>query len=263
MKTFTKILALILIACIVLALMLSCNKEKKYSDLALQHLKSRYAENTFTVNNVVREGDTSGRYVVDANCNEDKIDFKVFVYSSLLISDGYSVTKANSIVDSELDSLLTENHYDEYVSDIQWLRIYNESGTDYSFVEVNDPEKVTLEDVKDISKIVFRKDISLEDISELIISLSELLEETCINLETISFEFVINGKTYVATLPVSYIDSALSEEVLEFLEEKIQESNKDETISHFYWKETEAIVITVSEETETLESTQVEEPNNK
>ena len=255
MKTFSKILALVLVLCMVVVLLLSCNKEEKYAEVALKHLETKYETKEFEVKNIVREGNTSGRYVVDAVCDDDNVHFNVFVYSSLLISDGYSVEKANAVMREQFKNTLADNLLEDYVSDVEWLRIYNEPHTDYSFVDVDDPESVTVDKVENIYKLKFVNGLTLEKVSQLIIDCSDAFSEDFGSLESITYEFELDGLKYDATFPVSVTNSKTAEDVQVFLKQKIESKSSDGNAA-FYWQETEAIVITVEDESTSIETTE-------
>lgn len=256
MKTFSKILAFVLVGCIVLLLLLSCDKNKEYSKMALDYLEEKYDNKDFSVNSVVREGKTSGRYVVNAQSSDDKVSFDVFVYSSILISDGYSVTKANMNMNELFDDVLTENNLKESVNSITWLRLFNEQDTDYSFVSVENPDQVTSKDVENIYKVVLSEKLNLDDISKVIKALSDSLADKFVELKDVTYEFVLDGKTYNTTLPVSITEDKTSEEIMEFIQGKIDAKSENEPTRNFYWQESEVVVITVEDESTALETTE-------
>lgn len=256
MKTFSKILAFVLVGCIVLLLFLSCDKNKEYSKMALDYLEEKYDDKDFSVNSVIREGKTSGRYVVNAQSSDDKVSFDVFVYSSILISDGYSVTKANLNMNKLFDDVLAENELKESVDSITWLRLYNELDTDYSFVSVENPDQVASEDVQNIYKVVLSDKLDMEEISKVIKTLSDALAENFLELKDVTYEFVLDGKTYNATLPVSVTVDKSSDEIKEFIQEKIDAQSENEPTRNFYWQESEVVVITVEDESTALETTE-------
>jgi len=260
MKTFSKIIAFVLVGCIVLLLLLSCDKNKEYSKMALDYLEEKYDDKDFSVNSVVREGKTSGRYVVNAQSSDDKVSFDVFVYSSILISDGYSVTKANLNMNNLFDDVLTENNLKESVNSITWLRLYNEQDTDYSFVSVENPDQVASEDVENIYRVVLSDKLNLEEISKVIKTLSDALAENFLELKDVTYEFVLDGTTFNATLPVTVTVDKSSEEIKEFLQEKINAQTENEPSRSFYWQESDIVVITVEDETTVLETSEL--PSN-
>ena len=260
MKTFSKILAFVLVGCLVLLLLLSCDKNKEYSKMALDYLEEKYDDKDFSVNSVIREGKTSGRYVVNAQCIDDKVSFDVFVYSSILISDGYSVTKANLNMNTLFDEVLNESNLKESVNSITWLRLFNEQDTDYSFVSVENPDQVASEDVENIYRVVLSEKLNLEEISSVIKTLSDALAENFQELKDVTYEFILEGTTFNATLPVSVTLDKSSEEIKGFLQEKIDAQSGNEPTRNFYWQESDVVVITVEDETSLLETT--EQPTN-
>ena len=96
----------------------------------------------------------------------------------------------------------------------------------------------------------------MEEISKVIKTLSDALAENFLELKDVTYEFVLDGKTYNATLPVSVTVDKSSDEIKEFIQEKIDAQSENEPTRNFYWQESEVVVITVEDESTALETTE-------
>lgn len=194
------IIAAILLTCV------ACSLQKKYENAAGDYLKNKYPQRKFEMLSYEKDNnDTSGRYIVKIKCLNDNVTFDMYIYSSILITDSYNVDRANFNMKTLLKPILEDSGVEDKISNIEWLRKYNEESTDGSFISYDYPEDITIDNLKNsIYRVYIDETLELQDIAFVISRISRAFELNDKSL-TIGFQFKYNNKNYVATLETSEV----------------------------------------------------------
>ena len=122
----------------------------------------------------------------------------VFMYSSIAITDSYSVEKANTEI-NEIISAATGEELLLKFKYINWYDIYADRATDYRFREVELKETFSLSDIKEIDEIKISESVQSADVGgviyDLMYALCSKAENQC-NIEKAEFVFKIGRYTY-------------------------------------------------------------------
>lgn len=243
MKKIIRIIALLLLIVSTILLSVSCSLQKKYEQAASDYLKNKYPQRKFEMLSYRKNpDDSSGRYEVEVRCLTDDIEFEMYIYSSILITDSYNIERANERMYVLLDSILTDSLVKDKVDNIEWLRKYNEESTDGSFVEYDYPEDITLKDLKSIYRIFINKELSIEEIAKVICNISRSFELNEKSLESVGFSFVLNDVEYVLNVSTEFASYKTEEEVVNFINTAIENTSNTK---NFYWETTQAIPLVV------------------
>lgn len=205
MKNFRKTVACIIAAAFLL-IMTSCSSEKVVNAVN-DHLEIEYPGQTFSVKEYTKRTETSGRYEVDVVCQNDNVDFQMYIYSNILSTDSYSVEKANNVMSGLIVDQLTRIHGD--VSDvykkIQWLDIYDDDAVDYRFRSVDISGEITLEDAKSIYRVELCDGLTISYLGEAIYDfLNMFYSYTPYEFDKATFAYTINQISYEFTIDAKY-----------------------------------------------------------
>ena len=148
-----KMLCLLLASCIIM-MAAGCTPSKSVQKKVLNYLQDKYGSNyDFEYVSHTQNKETNGRYEVTVRCKNDGLDFKIFVYSSVLITDSYSVDRANAAMEKNIREFLLSRDYSDSISRITWLNIFEDDATDYKFRTVPLTEHYSLSDAENIYRI--------------------------------------------------------------------------------------------------------------
>lgn len=237
MKKSLRIICLLLAVMIMALMCVSCAQQKKYEEYARKYLKEKYPGRVFEMISYSRENeDTSSRYHVVGKCLSDSIEFDMYIYSSILITDSYSIDRANHIMKDLLKPIVEDSLVSENIEEITWIRKYKEGNTDGSFVEYNLKEKITLDDLNSLYNVKLYDTLSIDDVAKTILFLSRTLEFENKSLDSITYSFVYENQTYTLTLSTEVVKDMVAEKVSEYIV-KLIENNKTGN-KQFYWEET-------------------------
>ena len=237
MKRILKIVSFVLATIFVLLLCVSCAQQRRYEEMATKYLKEKYPGRVFEMISYNRENeDTSGRYHV-----YDNVKFEMYIYSSILITDSYSIDRANIQMKELLEPVLEDSMVGDNVRDITWIRKYKEGNTDGSFVEYNFREKITLDDLHDIYEVSLVDSLSLEDVAKTVLFLSRTFEVVEKPLDSVTYSFIYENKTYTLTLSTGVVKDMTEAKVAEYIKNLIENSAPEQ--KQFYWESTSPIVL--------------------
>lgn len=197
MKTLTRIISLLLAMMLCLSLV-SCTVEEDVYKRAQKYLKKEYPSGKFTVVDYEKRNETSGRYEINARCLDDGIEFKIYMYSSIAVTDSYSVERANAMMETVLASEIGEELLKKFKY-IQWNDIFADRATDYRFREVDVASSFSLADIEKIHEIKISENVSAADIGGLVYdfmyALCDDVQDNC-NVKEAEFIFSVGRYTY-------------------------------------------------------------------
>lgn len=197
MKILIKTVSLFLVAALCFSLV-ACGTEEDVYERVQKYLAKEYPSGNFTFISYEKRNETSGRYEINARCLDDGTDFKIYMYSSIAVTDSYSVEKANS----EMNEIIAAETGEELLLKfkyINWYDIYADRATDYRFREVELKDEFSLSDIKEIDEIKISESVGEADVGgviyDLMYALCDEAEDNC-NIEKAEFVFKIGRYTY-------------------------------------------------------------------
>jgi disulfide oxidoreductase YuzD len=197
MKILLRLVSLVLIAALCLSFV-SCGNEEDVYERVRNYLEKEYPEREFTVLDYEKRNETSGRYEINARCLDDGTEFKIYMYSSIAVTDGYSVERANAMMNEIISSEIGEEMLKKFKY-IKWYNIYADRATDYRFREVPVAEKFSLASLNEIYEIKVSENVSKSEmgsvIYDFIYSLCDEPEDECSVTKAV-FTFKIGRYTY-------------------------------------------------------------------
>ncbi len=240
MRKFKVLLCLIAALCAFVLLLTSCTASKKYEKQVLSYLEDKYEGKDFELLSYSKNKKTSSRYEIKAVCLDDDTEFDIYAYSANNISDGYAVTKANNAMSEKLNHIFSYSEAGKYVTDVRWLRLYNEEDTDYTFMSVENVEKYTSEDeITSIDAVIFGNPLKAEQVADGIVTSVKALEENDIVLESIGFDFTVLTKACRMESSTADISAASVEELTSFINEKLEEAKDGQSV----WMNYERVMV--------------------
>lgn len=214
MKYMRKIAAVVLIISLV-ALICACTPSKKVQNEVYDYLNSKYKGLEFELLDYTQDKETSGRYTVFAKCLTTDVDFQIYV-SSMLTTDSYSVSYANSVMDPQLMNTLGTARDVACVSEIQWLDLYETESNGYKFRSIGSDISYDVKDVNEIYRIKLSGIESANDAAQCVYMAVTTFDMQGIELNSVTFEFTLNDTPILFTT-----DTASVKEIpLEDLEAK-------------------------------------------
>ena len=160
--------------------------------------KKEYPTKEFTVIDYEKRNETSGRYEINARCLDDSTDFKIYMYSSIAITDSYSVERANAAMSEVVEAVVGEELLQKFKY-VEWHNIFADRATDYRFREVEVKESFTLSDITTINEIKISDSVTAADVGGVIYDFMYALcdnPSTPCNVEKAKFVFKIGRYTY-------------------------------------------------------------------
>lgn len=227
-KTLSALLALLF--CGMAVLMTACTPPKKYQQKVLDYLTEEYPGKTFELTSFKQNKETSGRYEVSASCNEDGTKFDIYVYSTVFLTDGYSVVRANKRAAVLLREKVVGTDAFEYIADIRWLRIYNEDSTDYSFRHVDNVEELTAKDITSVDTVTFNSPIEASDAEKGIRATVNAFDAAGMTLESVGFEFTVGYKSCRLTTDSASVANASDGEIAEYIASELSSTEEVSTL---------------------------------
>ena len=222
MRKFKVLLCLVAALCASALLLTSCAASKKYEKQVLNYLEDKYEGESFELLSYSKNKKTSSRYEIKAVCLDD------------------AVTRANNAMRDKLNHIFSYSEAGKYVTDVRWLRLYNEEYTDYTFMSVENVEKYTAEEkITSIDAVVFGNPLKAEQVADGIITSVKALEENDIVLENIGFEFTVLTKSCRMESSTADIDATNVEELANFINEKIEEVKDGQSV----WMNYERVMV--------------------
>ena len=231
MSKLKKVLCVIALLSAVAMLASSCTAVKRYEKQVLNYLETEYEGKEFELLSYTKNKKTSSRYEIKAVCLSDNTEFDIYAYSANNISDGYAVTRANNLMREKLNKVFSYSEASKYVTDIRWLRLYNEEKTDYSFLDIDKVVACEEEpEIKSIDAIIFGNPLKEEQIADGIVSSVKALESSGINPESIGFEFTVLTQDCRMESSSEDINLSTVEEITEFIKSPLSKGKEAQSV---------------------------------
>ncbi len=197
MKVLTRILSLLLVAALMFSFV-SCGTEEDVYERVRKYLEKEYPSKEFTVIDYEKRNETSGRYEINARCIDDSVDFKIYMYSSIAITDSYSVERANSMMYELIAEKISEELLNKFKY-IKWHDIFADRAADYRFRNVAVAEEFALFDIETLHEIKISESVKEADIGGVIYDFMYALCADGVSgcdIEKAEFTFKIGRYTY-------------------------------------------------------------------
>ena len=198
MKVLTRILSILLVVAFMFSAVSCGTTDEDVYERVRKYLAKEYPGKEFKVIDYEKRSETSGRYEINARCLDDGTEFKIYMYSSIAVTDSYSVERANSMMNEVIASEIGEDLLKKF-SYIEWYNIFADRATDYRFREVDVAESFSLADINEIYEIKVSENVSQSEIGGVIYdfmySLCDEYEDGC-DIENVVFTFKIGRYTY-------------------------------------------------------------------
>lgn len=235
MKIIPKVTAL-LIASVFLFSLTSCGYTGGMTERVNNYLEKEYPENSFDIIDYEKHNTTSGRYEVNLRCREDGVSFRMFVYSSISVTDSYSVERANSamadIIYNELGTKLGESF-----KSLVWHDIYADNATNYRFREIELKEEFSLADVTSLHRVTLDDNIDEAKIGahiyDFVYALCDDYSNGCA-LESVSFTYKIGRTTYTFTSDSESVLNLGKDGVIHLVLTNISDPSKKEVSFEYF-----------------------------
>lgn len=196
-KTILRLVCLVLALSVVFAFA-GCSPSKSVQKKVLNFLHDKYGDDyEFEYIDYTQNKETNGRYDVTARCVNDGITFKIYVYSSVLITDSYSVERANATMKKQICDFYLIHDYSEAVEDITWLNIYEDNATNYSFRTIPLSDEYTLNTTESIYRIKMKDGMNPNQFIGYICNFVSDFIASGIELKSISFALDYKNCTFV------------------------------------------------------------------
>lgn len=175
-----------------------CTPSKSVQKKVLNYLHEKYGSNyDFEYVSYVQNKETNGRYEVDVRCKNDGLNFKLFVYSSVLITDSYSVDRANAAMEKSIREFLLSRNYADSIEKITWLNSFEDDATDYKFRTVPLTDSYDLSDAENIYRVELSDDLTPQQFVGVIYNFNSDLLDSKIELKSASFSMEYKDMTFV------------------------------------------------------------------
>ena len=198
MKVLTRILSLLLVAVLMFSFVSCGNTEEDVYERVRKYLEKEYPSKEFTVIDYEKRNETSGRYEINARCIDDSVDFKIYMYSSIAITDRYSVERANSMMYELIKEKISEELLNKFKY-IKWYDIFADRAADYRFRNVIVAEEFSLFDIETLHEIRISESVKESDIGGVIYDFMYALCADGVSgcdIEKAKFTFKIGRYTY-------------------------------------------------------------------
>lgn len=236
MKILTRLTALCVLAVMVFSL-ISCGYTDDVGDRVENYLAEQFPDKTFDIIDYEKHNNTSGRYEINIRCRDDGVKFRMFVYSTIAVTDGYSVERANSMMKDAVEQELGESLAAKF-ADIIWYDIYADYAGNYRFREVELYDEVTLADLDKIHKVELEHSIAEADVGaviyDFVYELCDEADDDC-SLDSIVFEYKLGRATYTFTTDSASILNLGKDGVIHFVLTNLADSGVKRDIELEYF----------------------------
>ena len=236
MKILTRLTALCVLAVMVFSLV-SCGYNDDIGDRVVSYLAEEYPDKIFDIIDYEKHNNTSGRYEINIRCRDDGVKFRMYVYSTISVTDGYSVERANSLMKEAVKQELGESLVEKF-TDIKWYDVYADYAENYRFREVDLYEEVALSDLDNIHKLQLAYTLSEAEIGAAIYDfVNELCDESADNcsFESVVFEYKVGRVTYLFTTDSCSILNLGKDGVIHFVLTNLTDSGAKREIELEYF----------------------------
>ena len=200
MKNIKKVTAIFLVMIYAFAVT-SCRASEKVLSKINNYLEDEYPGKTFSVKDYTKRNETSGRYEVNASCNEDNIEFQIYIYSTISATDSYSVKRANIQMEKAIReelSLFNKNLSSKFKT-IQWLDIYDDNAYNYSFRHVDAEKEYRIADLHNggIYMVELADGLTIAEVGGAIYDfMNDFYSHTTLIIKDTVFVYTINSVKY-------------------------------------------------------------------
>jgi hypothetical protein len=178
--------------------MVSCNNEEDIYKRVREYLEKEYPDRKFTVIDYEKRSETSGRYEINARCTDDGdgTNFKIYIYSSITVTDSYSVERANHMMEDIIATEIGEELFKK-IKYVNWYDIYADKSSGYGFRKVPVKETVSFSDLETIEEIKIDESVEMADIGGVIYDfMYALCNDTASACDISEAEFVFKSGRY-------------------------------------------------------------------
>lgn len=198
MRNISRFVAFLLLVSLVFSIVSCTGYNEDVAERINTYLAKEYPGREFAVIDYEKHNETSGRYEINVRCLDDGVEFMMYMYSSIAVTDSYSVERANSMM-AELVTDELGKELSEKIENITWNNIFAERATNYRFCEVELSEKFALAELDEIYEVELTTALSEEEIGEVIYDfvyeLCDETEDSC-EIERAKFVFKIDRVSY-------------------------------------------------------------------
>lgn len=197
MKTVRRVLGCLLVLGIALSV-IGCTPSKKIQNNVLGYLQDKYGDGlSFEYIDYTQDKGASGRYEVNARCTTDGTVFQIYVYSSLFITDSYSVVRANDTMDKAIRELFLTKDYSDYIEKITWKNLFEDDAADYRFRTVEEPNVVDIREANRIYRVALTAGRTPEQYVSWMFNFLYDMKDSGAEVADVSFEFPYGDDTFV------------------------------------------------------------------
>ena len=236
MKILTRLAALFVLAVAVFSVA-SCGYTYDIVERVENYLAEEYPDKTFDIIDYEKHNNTSGRYEINVRCREDGVKFRMYVYSSISVTDGYSVERANYFMKEVIEQEIGEG-LAGYFANIEWHDLYADNAKNYRFRKVDMDEEITLSDIDKLYKVELAHNLSEAEIGVIIhkfvYELCDEYSENC-SFESVVFKYKIGRVTYTFTTDSRSVLNLGRDGVIHFVLTNLSGSNSKREIELEYF----------------------------
>lgn len=200
MKNIKKFTALFLVVLYIVAAT-SCRASDKVLEKINNYLTEEYPGKNFSVMDYTKRNETSGRYEVNACCLDDNIEFQIYIYSTISATDSYGVERANIQMEEAIRAELGlfNKNLSEKFKKIQWLDIYDDNASGYSFRYVDVNKDYGIRDLHNskIYMVEFADGLTISEVGGAIYDfMDDFYSQTTYVVKDTTFVYTLNKVTY-------------------------------------------------------------------
>lgn len=236
MKLLRRLAAFLAIAMTVFS-SVSCGYTMDISERVEKYLAEEYPGRTFDIIDYEKHSNTSGRYEINVRCRDDGIKFRMYIYSSIAVTDGYSVERANYCMSEVMYGEIGDELSDK-IEHIEWYDIYADDAENYRFREIELKENFALKDIEKIHEIKLANGLDEAEIGEVVYdTVYELCDEYSdyCSVQSIVFTYKISRVSYTLTTDSKSILDLGKDGVVCFILENITEYSVSKEVELEYF----------------------------
>lgn len=204
----------------------ACSSSNKVETQVYDYLEEKYENLDFEIEGYTQDKAMSGRYEVNVVCKDTGVGFMVY-HSSILTTDSYAVSQANTYMNEDLCNILGVAAELANVESIQWQDEYAEESNGYKFRSVDiggipyNPMSVT-----ELYRVKLKDIKTPNEAAQCVDMVITVLNTKGIALDKVTFEFVLGEDTLLFTTNTETV-LGTTYDVLEILFTRVN-SNEDE-----------------------------------
>ena len=204
----------------------SCSPSAKYQKKVKAYLDSKYGEMTYSLVSCEQNRQTNGRYEVVVYNEDTKETFDVYVYSTIFITDSYSVDYANRKMKSLLGEEIRYEDFASAIENIQWLDRFNDGENNYSFRTV-DMNSLSVNDIKSLYSVSFTSYSipSAMGAANVAYNFCMALKDRGIELEKVNFMFKVDKVDYVLETSTKAAEYYGADYMRKLIKERVESQN--------------------------------------